>query len=295
MDDNRTIRRPDGLRVKFRRMRFDFEEYGFDRYWHGGSPFKSLFWSQLSTAFEPGERFFIDSARALKDHLHDPRLLDELAEFCKQEGHHTLQHLKFDRINAEMGVDVETCRRRYARVLDWVRGKLDPLQMLAVTSALEHFTAGLAQQLFSRPEIGEGADPRVNALWKWHAAEEAEHKATCHDIYRQLKGGEGTRLIAMPIAWFLIVTISLVNTVTLLRRDKKLFRVKDFFGGLRYLFGRRGFLSGMVPSFFAYFSPHFHPWKEDNAAVIALWQAENERYIQNLDKLQPAAAALASA
>ena len=38
-------------------MRFDFEARGFPRYWHGGSAFKSLFWTQLSTAFEPGEKF----------------------------------------------------------------------------------------------------------------------------------------------------------------------------------------------------------------------------------------------
>src|SRR4051812_28969867 len=126
------VRRPDGIRVTYRRMKFDFED-GFERYWHGGSPFKSLFWTQLSTAFEPGEKFFIDSARALKSQVDDPVLLEEVAEFCKQEGHHTAQHLKFDRVNAQMGIDTEICRNRYARLLDRVRAHLDPMEMLAVT------------------------------------------------------------------------------------------------------------------------------------------------------------------
>ena len=91
--------RPEGVKVTYRRMKFDFEEAGFARYWVCGSPFKSLFRTQLSTAFEPGEKFFIDSARALKDQITDPKLREELAEFCKQEGHHTAQHLKFDRMN----------------------------------------------------------------------------------------------------------------------------------------------------------------------------------------------------
>jgi hypothetical protein len=68
MTEQRALRRPEGVKVTYRRMKFDFEE-GFDRYWLAGSPFKSLFWTQLSTAFEPGEKFFIDSARALKGEI----------------------------------------------------------------------------------------------------------------------------------------------------------------------------------------------------------------------------------
>ncbi len=290
MGDAKTVksefRRPDGVKVQFRRMKFDFED-GFARYWHGGSPFKSLFWAQLSTAFEPGEKFFIDSARALKDQIDDPALLEEISAFCKQEGHHTMQHLKFDRMNAAMGIDTEGCRRRYARVLDRVRENLDPMEMLAVTSALEHFTAGLADRFFKHPEIGAGADPRVNALWLWHAAEEAEHKATCYDVYRKAHGSELTRIGVLGPAWFLIIGIAVLNTFVLLYKDKKLWNLKDVAGGLWYLFGWNGFISGMLPSFISYLNPRFHPWKEDNSAEIAHWQKDNERYILNLDKLEP--------
>src|SRR4051794_28662947 len=100
------FRRPTGVEVRYRRVHFPFEDVGFERYWHGGSAFKSLFWSQLSTSFQAGEQFFIESARALKDHIDDPSLLAELSEICKQEGHHTQQHLKFDRMNAALGIDV---------------------------------------------------------------------------------------------------------------------------------------------------------------------------------------------
>jgi hypothetical protein len=277
------FRRPDGVKVTYRRMKFEFES-GFPRYWFGGSAFKSLFWSQLSTAFDPGERFFIDSARALKDQIGDSELVEELVAFCKQEGHHTAQHIKFDRMNAQMGIDVEGCRARYTRLLDRVRSNVDPMEMLAVTTALEHFTAGLAGQIFERPELSAGADPKVAALWFWHAAEEAEHKATCFDIYRKLGGGEFTRLSVMPVAWFLIIGLSMVNTFVLLAKDKKLSNVADIAGGLWYLFGWRGFFSGMIPSFVAYFSPRFHPWKEDNAHRIAGWFADNARYVQNIEE-----------
>lgn len=276
--------RPDGVRVTFRRMQFEFEQ-GFDRYWHSGSAFTSLFWAQLSTAFEPGERFFIDSARALKDRIDDPALAAEIAEFCRQEAHHTAQHLKFDRMNAAMGIDVEGCRKRYAVALGRARDQLDPMEMLAATCALEHFTSGFADLYFRRPEISSGADPRVLALWAWHAAEEAEHRGTCHDLYARLGGGYRTRVTIMFSAWFGILLISLINTVSLLRKDRRLW-TRDTLRGLGYLFGRKGLVTGLGPAFLRYFRRDFEPWDGADAADIERWQAANARYIVNLDQVE---------
>jgi predicted metal-dependent hydrolase len=274
------FRRPPGVTVEYRRVHFPFEDHGFDRYWHAGSAFKSLFWSQLSTSFDAGERFFIDSARALKTHIVDPGLHEELLEFCKQEGHHTQQHLKFDRMNAALGVDVATCERRYSRALARARKRLTPLGMLAVTVALEHFTAGFAELHFQRPDLSAGADPNVLALWDWHAMEETEHKATCYDIYRAAGGGYLRRVVTMPGAWIFILGLSLVNTFYLLRKDKRVF-TRDTWDGLVYLFGRRGMVSGLLPSFFTFFRPRWHPWQTDNSAEISRWVRENRAYLQN--------------
>jgi predicted metal-dependent hydrolase len=284
MNPQHALRRPEGLKVTYRRMKFDFEELGFDRYWHSGSPFKSLFWTQLSTAFEPGEKFFIDSARALKSKVDDPALLEEIAEFCRQEGHHTAQHVKFDRMNQAMGIDVESCRKRYAAILNRARLKLDPMEMLAATCALEHFTAGFADQYFANPELSSGADPKVMALWAWHAAEEAEHRATCYDIYERLGGDYRTRVTVFVGAWLAILSAAALNTFTLLRNDKKLFSW-DTLQGLSYLFGRRGVISGLGPAFVAYFRRDFHPWQSADGAPTRRWQSENTRYIQNLHEI----------
>jgi uncharacterized protein len=284
MTESFEFRRPEGVRVKYRRMRFDFEQ-GFERYWHSQSPFKSMFWTQLSTAFEPGERFFIDSARALTHKTGDAQLLAEIAEFCKQEGHHTAQHIKFDKLNAAMGIDVESTRRLYERILQWARRVTDPVEMLAVTCALEHFTSGFADVFFKNPRISEGADPRVRALWAWHAAEESEHRGTCFDLYRAVGGGYWKRIGTMLVAWTLILGASLINTLRLARAEGTLFS-RDTLRGLGYLFGRGGLVTSLLPAFVAYFHPRFHPWSGHDADGIARWQAENERYIQNLDRLE---------
>ncbi len=286
-----SLQRPDGVVVTYRRMRFDFEE-GFDRYWHGGSAFRSLFWTQLSTSFQPGERFFIDSARALKGVVDDPALLDELGAFCRQEGHHTAQHLKFDEVNAAMGIDVEGCRARFARSLSRGREIYGPVMQLGVTCALEHFTSGCADMLFATPDIAEGADPRVQALWTWHAIEEAEHRATCFDIFEAAGGTYTQRVTALVISWLSILLISLINTAVLLSRDGRLW-TWDTAAGLWYLFGTKGVVTRLVPTFLAYFRPGFYPWEEGatvDGSVIRAWQERNAAHIVYLDA--PTAAAL---
>lgn len=272
-----TIRRPEGLKVTYRRMKFPFEDAGFDRYWFK-SPFISLFWSQLSTAFEPGEKFFIDSARALKDQIKDPALLEEIQEFCRQEGHHTAQHLKFDKMNAAKGLDLAACRNRYKWVLDRAREHSTPMEMLSATCALEHFTAGFAEQYFSKPHLSENADPNVLALWTWHAAEELEHKATCFDIYKQLGGGYFERVFTMIGAWFLILAVAMINTHVLLWKERTLFS-RDTLKGYWYLLGRRGLVTSLIPTFFDYMRPGFHPWQHDNSSDLRAWEASNKQYI----------------
>ena len=287
--------RPDSVHVTYRKMHFDFEKTGFDKYWHAGSPAITCFWDALSTAFPPGEKFFIDSARALRELTDDEALREEIGEFCRQEGHHTLQHIKFNRMVGAQGFDVARLEGRFAAVLDRVRSKAEPLDMLAITMALEHFTAGFAEQYLQNPALRQDADPNVVALWAWHAAEEAEHKATCYDLYVQLGGGYFRRVVVMPWAWLLLLGITLRNVHDMLGTEQKRGDLQDLGRLARYLLGGKGLVTRMVPSFFAYFRPNFHPWNTDDSQLIQDWLRSNARYIEASADQKPAAAAAAGA
>jgi len=278
-----TLRRPAEHSVTFRRMRFPFED-GFPRDYFGGSAFKSRFFAALSTAFEPGEAFFIDSARAMREHIDDPALTEELKVFCQQEGHHTAQHVKFNRMVADHGLNMARCQRRYTRGLDRARRRADAPTQLAITCALEHFTSAGAHVLLSQPRHLESMDPGVRALWQWHAVEEIEHKATCHDIYATACPGYFRRVTTMIGAWFGILAIALINTADMLHADGKLFAWKDNLAGLYKVFGPGGLVPSLVPAFLSYLRPSFHPWDVDDTDLLAEWAAQNQQYV-----IQPAA------
>jgi predicted metal-dependent hydrolase len=81
-------------------------------------------------------------------------------------------------------------------------------------------------------------------------------------------------------AWMFVTVTTLVNTMVLLRNDRKLFTL-DTLKGIGYLFGFRGLLTSLAPSFLGYLSPRFHPWKGHDGKDIAVWIARSARYIQN--------------
>jgi predicted metal-dependent hydrolase len=54
---------------------------------------------------------------------------------------------------------------------------------LALTVALEHFTAIMAYSLLTEREPLPGAPEEIVRLWQWHAIEEIEHKAVAYDTF----------------------------------------------------------------------------------------------------------------
>ncbi len=269
---------PDGVAVTYRRMKFDFDEQ-IPRYWHSGSPSITHFFTALSVVFPEAEKFFIDSVRYFEDEDLDPKTREEVREFVKQEAHHTYQHRIYNKIVAPPGFPLERYDAVIGGVLRFVRKILTKRTQLAVTVALEHFTATLADQLFTNPKFTEGMDPAVKRLWLWHAVEETEHKAVCFDVYQQVGGSNWIRVLTMSRVMFVLPLGMTFLQLALLAADRKLFDLRDLGRGLRFVWGKGGFVRGILPQLRAFYRPDFHPWEVDNRELIPAWTAENQRYV----------------
>src|SRR5207244_3358365 len=97
-----------------------------------------------------------------------------------------------------------------------------PKGHLAVTIALEHFTAIMADAMLTNDGVLEGADPRMAALWRWHAIEETEHKAVAFDVYKTVAPGFLgwlRRCLIMLSATVIFWTHTLLNYFHFTHRD----------------------------------------------------------------------------
>lgn len=248
---------------------------GFGRHWLGRDVYRTAFMNALSMSFPIGEQMFIDSVRAVPaDSLPDARLRAEVKDFVGQEASHRFVHQQYNEQLARQGYDYTLepeVRVRVGRI-----AALPVLDRLAITCALEHYTAMLADYLLRHPEFMQDAEPQMRLLWSWHAAEETEHKAVAFDVYRAAGGGYKRRVL-----WYLQTSLTfwidtLRQTRHNLAKDGRRLRLSTWASAARTWFGRRGLAWSLLGPGLHYLSPRFHPWQHDNRALLRMWLEHNE-------------------
>lgn len=269
--------------VQVRNLRFDLRAT-VPRYWHGGRRSVSLFFDALSIFFPVGERFFIASVKAHAHLVGDARLLSQVRAFYGQEGVHAREHTQYNRMLDAQGYPASDMEQRLMLRLRRVAASVSPRQQLAITCALEHFTAAMGHILLSDPRVLAGADPSMSALWRWHAAEENEHKAVAFDVFACAGGGYLERVTAMLRATLVFWSLVLIQQARLMRVDGCLFSVKEWCSLAGFLFVGPGPLRRLFGHYFSYFRPGFHPWQVDNRELLRRWREADG---SQLDALVP--------
>lgn len=241
------------------------------RWWFNGDPVATAFYNALSVTFPRGEAFFIESVKAFRDGVPE-KLAGEIRAFVQQEIMHTREHVAFNRKVTESGYDVSRLEAEVERTLAMTAGR-PKIVDLAATMALEHYTAILAQRLLKDPAAFAGVDPAWAEMWRWHAIEEIEHKGVAFDTFRHATRDWGRwRRWKLKAITMLLVTINFwpkraQGMLDLLAQDGITgWRAKAKVAW--FLLGTPGELRRLILPWLAYFLPGFHPWAEDDRALI---------------------------
>lgn len=250
------------------------------KYWFDGDPFKSRLFDVHSLITPSGEGFFIKCLRAYKDQISDEQLKDDVKKFIFQEGQHSIQHgVSNERFKAQ-GIDVDPIANKLQKETDEESLRLPKKIAMAITAASEHITTITAYTVLERPELFAGADPNIYSLYAWHCIEEFEHRSVCFDVMQEVAGaGYFTRVIALLIATLLFQRQVIRFMNMFLRHDGFSFwqRMGIWFRGLKWLYGRNGYLRSQLKLYVAYFHPKYHPsnFREDGGYIR--WLREFER------------------
>ena len=262
--------------IKVRDLRFG-RDCAQARWWAGGDPVATAWFNALSATFPRGETLFVDAVKAFRDGA-PPRLAAEIRAFVRQEVNHSREHLAFNRAAEAAGYDLSAIDAWVEQMLARVRAR-PPHAWLAVTIALEHFTAMFAHEFLAHPEHFLGAESEQAALWRWHAVEEIEHKGVAYDTWLHATR-QWSRWKRWKVKSVLMLIIS--RRFVLHRfRDASALLAQDGIAGWRararlawYLVGRPGILRRVFPAWAAYFLPGFHPWNRDDRALIGKYDSE---------------------
>ncbi|MEY4975557.1 MAG: hypothetical protein RIQ97_752 [Pseudomonadota bacterium] len=272
---------PEHLTV--RRLMVDLSK-GFDRHWNGGDAFLTAFMNALSMSFPTGEQFFIDSVREglkqLPDTPEHAKLRAVAKGFIGQEATHRHLHALYNAHLAQQGLHNAWEPRAKKRIEQAHKAFFDRsdkghLHMLAVTAAFEHFTSIFGdltlEHLDQEGDWFANAQEPLRTLWRWHAAEESEHKCVSFDLYRALGGNERWRLRWYRYVMLQFVSDILRQTVNNLWHDRTLFKLSTWRSAGRFLLGKHGLLRRVVAPARAYVRPDFHPMQVGHPTQAADW------------------------
>ncbi len=254
---------------------FDLDNPDIPKYWMSGDPFKTRFFDAMSTLFPQGERFFITSVREFRDQITDPKLAKEVRDFTRQEAQHSMVHRQYNNRLKTQGIEIDAIEKDLEQSLFVDIPKVTTAkQRLAATSALEHLTSMMCTCFFERRDLLATSDPRVRAMYAWHAIEEVEHTAVAYDVMVDVaKVGYLRRNIAM-----LSVSIGFPITVGrilnhMLEADgfSRWQRMKLWAKGLWWFWKPGGLFPATLGYYFSYYKPGFHPWKLREMPSYGQW------------------------
>jgi predicted metal-dependent hydrolase len=242
------------------------------RWWHGGDPVATAYFNALSAAFPQGETFFIESVRRYRDAVHEP-LREQIAAFVQQESMHTREHVVFNKLLRTAGYDTTAMDAETRRRVDEARAR-PPVVQLALTVALEHFTAIMAHSLLTEREPLPGASEDIVRLWQWHAIEEIEHKAVAYDTFVAV-----TQHMRPLRRWLLrchvMALVSLQFWYSNFERMADFFRQdgvntpRTWWRVAKYLLVKPGMMRRIFRDYLRFYRPGFHPWHRDDRPLIA--------------------------
>lgn len=280
---------PGPVQIQPRKVHFDFS--GIPLHWIPGHPVASAMIGILNVVLPAAERWFVATYNEALPLVEDPKLADDIRGFIGQESIHADVHEQALHSFMEAGgVDpkpmVDQVDYMFAHVLgpststNPERRHSQLCNRLWLIAALEHYTAVLGDFALNSTWHEFGAHPTIVDVFRWHGAEEVEHRHVAHDVATYFNNSYWSRICAMLVAVTIIVFGFQRFLWHLIKTDPGV----DF-GWLamqkhRFMDSRRG----LLPTYwklvgvhtFTYFLPWYTPDKMGSTAQAVAYLASSE-------------------
>lgn len=187
--------------MEVRKVQIDFSDAAV--HWNREQPEWCQIWNAMSTAVPALEQFLIKVVRQAKEQLPASApdwQRQDMADFVAQEGRHFRLHMTWNKMMADQGYEFakaeEKLRADYDRYLETKGHKF----CLAYCEGFETFGPIIAALFFDRSAdmMKDWHEPSCH-LWRWHIAEEYEHRTVVNYSYKHLYDDYWVRIYGL---WF---------------------------------------------------------------------------------------------
>ncbi|WP_054813399.1 metal-dependent hydrolase [Nocardia arizonensis] len=221
---------PGEVALHARDVRFDWADTPL--HWMPAEPVASHLINALNLLLPEGERMFCAAYTEALPYVRDEKLREAMLGFIGQEAMHARTHDRvLHDVLAANGIDPEPYLRQaeylFRKTLGSVGsgdvgGRQHMVERLAFIACLEHFFAYLGDWVLNADLERFEADPRVADLFRWHGAEEVEHRHVAHDVAGYFGTGYVRRAAIMTIVFPIFLTLVVRGAKFLVHQDPAL-------------------------------------------------------------------------
>jgi predicted metal-dependent hydrolase len=294
-----------------RRVRFDLSRSPL--HWIPHDPDAAYAMNSIHLLLPAGEFWFCRVYNQALPLITDAKLRADVQGFVRQEAIHARAHeTALNDYLRQHGIEIDAVLRAAHFVFDGLLDQKVTLklgnnflarqvqkhierwqlrQRLAIIAAIEHYTCILGKWVLEAEALdAPGVDPDLRDLFRWHGAEEVEHRCVAHDLHAHLGGTTLERQL-----WALAAFPALMG---LLAYSAKHLMAQDPAVGGRFFFARwerasrRGTLPPLESLFSAalrYLDPAYHPQGEASLEDALAYFAKSPAVQAALARAQAAA------
>ena len=300
-----------------RKVKFDFND--IPKHWIPNDPISTHILNTAHMILPAGEFWFCRVFNKALPYVTDEKLKADVKGFIQQEAIHGRTHQHAQTYFDQHQIDVKPFIQRMHYFFEILLGEkplgINALKFavnekrwlvlrLGIIAAIEHYTGVAGQWSLDNTSLDD-ADPIMADLFRWHLAEEVEHRSVAFELFEHMFetefGFQLSKNALMTIILPLMVVVWLEGSKAILNQDFDAGKYRNM-GTLRLLIEIEKVsrktdniptLSHLVLATFRWFSPKFHPEQEGNtqqaldylARSPSAQQAEQEA--QSLKQQQP--------
>lgn len=288
--------------IQPRRVRFDLS--GTPLHWIPDDPMATHTINGIHLLLPAGELWFCRVYNKALPLITDARLLEDVQGFIRQEAIHARVHQGahgyLQQHNLSTEAYVERANLLFGKLLGDAPLGIPALQLKAlekhwlvlrvgIVAAIEHFTGMLGQWCMDNTSWDK-ADPTMADLFRWHLAEEVEHRSVAFDLFEHLcqtqLGFYVSRQVIMAAVFPLFLHFIADGFRELAKQDRTNRSVRRLARGslprLLLELERTGRRTENVPTFtflvagtLRWLSPRFHPVTEGNTEQALAYLARS--------------------
>lgn len=254
----------DKISPRFFRLEYKDKTEAIPKNWVAGDMFLTHLFNGYSLFIPDGEKINCIGIKPHVDNITSKELEMRARGLLAQEATHGVAHDKFLDMLEKQGYNVKIFLAIYRFIAYKLMMPVFSLKArLAFVTAIERINE-LLGEITLKSKVLDTSPLAAAKLYKWHFAEEIEHKCVAFDIYHNISGNKFRLAICSFLCYFTYMSLIFFGALNFMVQDGSILNPKNWLRGLRFMFTKEKAFWIITKGCIDIVRPNFHPSQRKN-------------------------------